>query len=393
MRVAVLLLAFIILPSAAFARIEYALQSAAVSCVSCHVSPVGGGLRTIAGRQFGMHGHEPTTNSLQEHFQVDFRAIGLVPEHSSDDQAGFGLMELLAAGQYGINRVGEIEPRVRIVATYNFGTFATGLRDTYLLWRSATGSPTHLLGLFPAPFGLVTDEHRTYVRVQSKTTHNDFYMGVLGARDFGSLHVDGVVANGMQNSAAEGQGRISQGLTAAGILNARWTPTSLPFLLGVSGNINERHGDVADPFAVSAYGAFALSRLFPNLPAAVWQVEGVYSRDWADGSLNPEMQRLFFSDASIEQLASDKASIGALSILQVPLLPKLQLLYKFDYLDLNQDVGDTTFTRHGIGFKYFAESYLTLQLRHEFADTTANVDRRQNLAAQDASWLLVHGWF
>src|SRR5205085_2331190 len=99
-----------------------------------------------------------------------------------------------------------------------------------------------------------------------------------------------------------------------------------------------------DPYAISAYGALALSRIFKTWPAVVWQFEAVLSRDWADVALNPELQRLFLSDAATVSSAQNANSLGALSILQIPLAEHLQLLYKFDYLDLNSHAAATTFT-------------------------------------------------
>ena len=67
-------------------------------------------------------------------------------------------------------------PEVRVVAEQNLGGFGSGPRQWYGRVKFAPDTETTwlpqyiLVGRIIPAFGMMTDEHRTYVRIQSGTT-------------------------------------------------------------------------------------------------------------------------------------------------------------------------------------------------------------------------------
>jgi hypothetical protein len=379
--------------SLAHSRVSYSAHTATLSCTACHVSPTGGGIQNVDGKIFGLHEYPFTGVALQDLYQFDFRSVFYTPENLRTDRGGFGLMELLAAVNFPVEGKNS---RTHFVAAYNFGIFMAGLRETFLLWkiREDRRRPGHILvGRFSAPFGILTDEHRTFVRVQTRTTHNDFQMGVLAADEISpTLHYDVALVNGFQSSDSEGSGRFSMGLTAGGFLNLRWMPSYKPWFLGISGSYFSRHSGAPNPYGVSTYGVVSLDRFTKHRLPFILQTEAVASRHWNDFEINPELRRLFFPGeaTATTDVLEDQTAIGVYGEVDALLDRHWTLIYKLDRLDFSTRNANDTFTRHGFGARYFASAGATVQVRYELAITSIPDELRDSLAAQDAGWLLLH---
>ena len=129
------------------------------------------------------------------------RAILTTTGEVRQSRNGLGLMEVL--GAVNVPVVEDKSSATNFVASYYFGAFsqAVGLRDTYLRWQHKDSQLLEYVtvGKFTAPFGLLTDEHRTYARWQTRSTWNNYNMGAMLSGELTQgLHWDFAVVNGFQ---------------------------------------------------------------------------------------------------------------------------------------------------------------------------------------------------
>lgn len=374
--------------SVAQARIEYAFKYRVNQCAACHFNPTGGSFRNLYGKQFGEKSKALSPFAKQDYVAADVRAIYYNPENANKNKGGLGVMSSVVGASIPLNPDDAGDLDIRLVVNHNLGGFPGGLggpRDSYVRWHmkdSSIAPDYFLFGRFNAPFGVMTDEHRTYTRIQTATTWNHLEMGALAAFDpVQSLHLDWALVNGEKTSGIQ----FSTGAASlwGTILNIRFMPARMPFLLGLSGQYH-RH-DIGDesPWAASAYGALSFDRLTDGIFSASVFFEAVTAKYWNSGITN------FVSDPAYLTSVSKDQSLGYLTYFVWDFLDNFSLIYKYDYLALDQKYPADSFDRHGIGFRYLAAHNMNVQFRYESADSGhPTEENKTGTGSLDAFWLV-----
>lgn len=256
----ILILVLILVPQIVFARPEYAQREKA-ACLNCHASPFGGGHRNVFGKMYGSRKlGKPLTNEYKN-FYADFRAIYKRDEGNNLEGGsnGFALMSSEISGMVNVTEEEE-GFSTSAVASYDLSALSNQVRNSFILFTNADKkAPIYsiLVGKTYIPFGLLTDDHRSYLRMQTNTSYNkDFEMGVtLSGTPFFKIHYDLTLMNGFQK-AGFNSGDETTGFNA----NLNWNPAELPILLGAShvmhySRVREKG---ASPYASSFYGILDL---------------------------------------------------------------------------------------------------------------------------------------
>lgn len=395
----VLFIFLLILPLWGQARPEYAARHGLVSCTACHASPSGGGIRTEYGKIYGARGFETNDNHERPYYQVDARAILTTTQEVREGRNGFALMELL--GAVNVPVLDGENQATNFVASYYFGAFnqAVVVRDTYVRWQNKKSDLLEYVtvGKFIAPFGLLTDEHRTYTRWQSRSTWNNFDMGaMLSGKLLPELHWDFAAVNGFQASATEGEGNFSTGDTYGLYLNLRSRPFKRSLLLGASGSFYRRHSGQESPYAVSVYSALGLEGLTGGRLRGSLLAEYVRSQYWSDGTINPEFGRVFAGGLDSGYVDALKYEIAEGYYLQllIDMTRNLALQYKWDKFIPSVNYRGDFFERYGLGFRWQASANLQWMARAEWVDIgRPDVEKAAAGIAADNYWLLAHYWF
>lgn len=372
----------------AWARPEYALREK-MSCVACHVTPWGGGHRTVLGKSYGSHGHEPGPTAANDLFYGDLRAIAYFPfERVTERVHGFEIMETAASANVPLSRK-DASPDVRALVTYDLAPLSGHgyLRDAYVRLKFASEDPSTgdfiTLGRFYVPFGLLTDEHRTYTRIQTNSRINDYRFGVAYSRDFRrGFRSDLALVHRLQG----GSGLTSGDVNWAGVLNLRWNPPALPFLVGASGEYQYSSAQ-PEPAAVSGYAGLSLDRVTGGKLHGAVLFESVYAVNWNNpalntGESNPGLFEFF------QPVAVGKNSLGNYLWFRYDVSSRWSLLYKFDYLALETDKLGANYTRHGIGAEFYPGPGFVLNARVELASEPKGLEGSDALAVQDAYFLM-----
>jgi hypothetical protein len=385
--------------SVAFARPEYAALTK-MNCTQCHVTPWGGGPRTVQGKVFGAHGHPPGKLSDQAYIYGDVRFIGYYPNQLIQSPHGIALMQASVSGNAALIE-GEKNSEMRGLLTYNMAPLSgSSVREAYIRWalpQEGNEAPVSIVvGRFYVPFGLLTDEHRTYTRIQTNMTYNNFHVGAaVSGNFFPALHMDLVLVNDFQTG-----GNFTQGdLSWATVLNFRWNPQNLPFLLGASGNF-QRLINTPQPLASSLYGVLSLDQLTQNSLKGSLSIERVDARNWNNpavntGMLNPNLTTFFIprSELGYQRLIATASSLGYYGWARFNLLPELLLFYKLDYLALDRNTPEDAFLRHGVGVEIYPNSNLILNIRYEkAAGMRPEIAASNVLAAQDDVFAMLRVW-
>ena len=290
---------------------------------------------------------------------------------------GTALMESSITGNVPVVQTqdGSNLTEMRGVVTYNIAPLSgPNLRDAYMRWQlpaDQNGNPVHfVLGHIHAPFGLLTDEHRTYTRIQTNSSLNNFEMGGgVSANPWSNFHTDLVFFNDFQS----GGSFTNQDLNWAGVLNFRWNPASLPFLIGLSGNY-EYSIKQPQPYVSSLYAVFSLDRLTENQLSGSLSVERVDAKNWNNpqinmSQINQSLSQFFIpgADASYLKAISGSSSLGYATLAKYNLSHAWTLFYKLDYLALDRRASDDAFVRHGLGIETYLNSNLIMNARYERA--------------------------
>lgn len=392
-----LILTFII--PEVLARPEYALQLRTNRCTTCHVSPTGGGHRNLTGKAFGPKPAALETFSQQDVFGFDFRTVFYTPtqkENREKGKSGMGVMAALPSISVPFKKNEGKE--WRLVYAHNIGGFGgTSPRDAYLrvqLYEDYRLYPQYILvGRFSAPFGLLDDEHRTYIRQQTKTAWNDKEMGILFSGDLSHIfHYDLAVVNGEQTAGAGfGTNRLA---LWGGIANLR-VLFNFGWMVGVSGSYytNEKNSS-----ALSVYQNISLNSLTGDLLSGNLTAEAVLGYQ-VNHRLPPAP--LFASDQQYLEEVKDSNSLGYKVQLNLNILPDWKLIAKYDhlFLDISQlgkplditNLGDS-YQRYGFGIRHFFNNQVSAQIRYEHAIATPKREENpkvKGLAAQSVIWALL----
>lgn len=247
-----------ITPELALARPEYAVSEKA-SCVSCHVSPFGGGHRNSFGKMYGSRKISKALTNEIKNFYGDLRAIYKRNEgdnvEGTTNTNGFALMSTEVSGMADILKEDE-GFSTSAVASFDFSAIQSGPRNAYVLFTNADKKAlvyNILIGKTYIPFGIMTDDHRNYVRQQTSTTYNkDFEMGVsFSGTPIANIHYDLTLMNGYQQTSFNGGDE-----TLGTNINTYWNPSDYPFMLGTSYVMHYSRARVngPSPYALSLYG-------------------------------------------------------------------------------------------------------------------------------------------
>lgn len=372
-----------------FARPEYALQIQTNRCTTCHAHPTGGGHRNLVGKAFGPKPTPLESFSQQDVFGFDFRTIFYTPvkkEHREAGRSGLAVMAALPSISIPFNKANGKE--WRFVYSHNVGGFAAAsVREAYLSVKLYEGFRIYpqyiLLGRFTAPFGLLDDEHRTYVRQQTRTSWNDKEMGVLFSGDWShKLHYDLALVNGEYTGGAG----FGQNYTSiwGGLLNMRVFFANLGWMLGASASYytNDKNSS-----ALSVYQNMSLNGLTKNLLPGNLVAEAVLAR-----KMNSRIASSFFSESKYREEILDSNSLGYKVQWNYNFLSDWKFIFKYDHLIADIDYTKDYYQRYGLGLRHFFNNQVSAQIRYEKA--IANPKSEQNpqrpgLAAQDSIWALL----
>ena len=371
------------------ARPEYALQIQTNRCTTCHSNPAGGGHRNLVGKAFGPKSAPLESFSQQDLFGFDFRSIAYSPAQKADRESGrsgLAVMTAIPSISVPFNKANGKEWRLDY--SHNVGGFpGASYRSAYLsvkLYDDYRLYPQYVLvGRFTAPFGLLDDEHRTYIRQLTKTSWNDKEMGILFSGDWSHVwHYDLALVNGEQTAGAGiASNRISQW---GGLVNMRALFANLGWMLGASASY---YNNDKKSYALSLYQNLSMSALTKNRLAGNLTAEAVFARQ-----MNSRMAMSFFSEPEYRKEILESDSIGYKAQWNYNFLSDWKFIFKFDHLALNTTYLGSYYQRYGFGLRHFFNNQVSAQVRYEkaFASHGSEQDpKTRGLGAQDAIWALL----
>lgn len=372
------------------ARPEYAVKYNINRCTTCHVSPTGGGPRNTMGKTIGAFGYPPNQWNQNDIFGGNIILIYLRPHDARNARGGMGVMNGSAWINLKINEETAAND-FRLVAEQNIGGFNAGPRNWFGRWHLArhnarSWTPEYLMvGRFVPAFGLMTDEHQTYVRLQTGTPWNtSLDMGILwSGNPTEDLHYDIAIVNGRKNS---GQG-INQGLAEqwGSVLNVRWLSDKWPLMIGASTSRYPATTLSGEAKAHSIYAVVSIARWSQNIFPLSVSVEIDRAKNW-----NSSFAPAFVSDPTYAQNINSTSSEGRYLLADYEFRPYLSLQYKYDELTLNRNFPADTYRRHGLGFKYRFDNNAWLMLRAEKALSGHPVEKKgTKFGAQDMVWTVL----
>ena len=392
-KIYLILLAATIIPEA-FARPEYALQLRSNRCTTCHANPTGGGHRNLTGKAFGPKSAPLESFSKQDVFGFDFRAVFYTPTQAKDlksSKSGMGVMAALPSISVPFNKKDDKE--WRLVYSHSIGGFFTAqargdaYRDAYLriqLYEDYRLYPQYILvGRFPAPFGLLDDEHRTYIRQQTKTAWNNQKIGLLFSGDWTyRVHYDLALVNGESNGTTLPSN--NQPFLWGGIANLRFLFSNLGWMVGTSASI---YNNEMKSGALSVYQNLSLNNLTKNFLPGNLMAEAVLAKQ-----MNSYLPSTFISDSSyLTKEVINRNSLGVKAQWNYDFLPAWKFIFKYDYLRLDISNRADFLQRYGLGLRYFFNNQTSAQIRYEKAliDSESKLSKGTGLANMDVIWALL----
>ncbi len=372
-------------PLFASAYPEYAVRLNVMKCTACHISPVGGGPRTVYGKLYGAHGYKINPVLAQDYVSADFRALYYLPDRAKASRDGMGIMSASVAGHAPL----DADKRIHLVIEHNFGGFAAApYRDTYALFNlgpegaKPRWADSVLIGRFRVPFGLITDEHRTYVRVQSATEWYTFETGaLLSGTPTDKLHYDVAVVNGEnQTGQTLNKGAANRWGT---VLNVRYMPG--PVMLGTSFSYHDHEPARESRQAASLYALLSVGRWTNDRIPAEFRFEHVTAKNWG-----ANLGQGFAKDPAYVTSLKTSRSEGWLMSMNYRLSERFSLIYKYDLLTPDKKFASDFYQRHGFGFWWSVGPNVVVQARTELAQATHPSEAGSTgEAGQNASFLIL----
>ncbi|MCM2278126.1 MAG: hypothetical protein NDJ89_08620 [Oligoflexia bacterium] len=385
------------------ARPEYAGKNGIVNCGSCHVSPSGAGIRNVNGKLYQTRNLGPSGTSMIDWFQGDARFIGIIPQNPKGEgrSSGIVLMSTILSGHAPIARNAESGSETSFVVSYDLGFLnANKIRDAFLLYRPIPVEDTGwvsgiMFGRYQViPFGLLTDEHRTYVRGLTKTTfHQDqeFGLGVSGD-PFYNLHYDAMLLNGEASAAGSAFGTRAAALSYGMLFNIRYNPLLVPGFVGMSYRSYKVVDAAYSPWAGSLYGAISGAKLTRGLVKATLLGELVMAHGYNDSGIlsNGSISNNFTGgNTALKDAIKDSVSQGYYVELDYDLTNRWTLMYKFDYVALDRHFTADAFYRHAFGFRFAVNSAASFWARYEMGEAKRVFFTNENSKAERDDLLLV----
>ncbi len=395
-----------------WARPEYAAANSYVSCTACHASPTGGGILTINGKTYGSHEAWPNSLTKKEWFQIDSRMQGFFSQAPGSTRRGLTVMSTTPAVHIPVieNPLNHTE-EAAFIFSYGLGLADTGLKDSYILlspFEDPTSSTPFtaplrhiMVGRFLPAFGLATDEHRTFTRVQSRSTVTDYEAGIDFSGDpTYQLHYDLALTSGFQSG-----GSVTPAVDDSpyGIFaNMRWNPFKTSFFIGTSYMYHGTEKVTTPIEATSLYSVYALDRVINQIFKIPFSgsimVEAVYSQGMNNVTDFPNryITSDFFPDTvtTWRDALKESRSLGTMVQLNYNFNSKWTFLYKQESFTPDLDWKGDQFERHGFGAKYFLNSNMNINFRIErsFSTRPGITESSGARAANNMGFVMFHLW-
>lgn len=394
------------------ARPEFAAQYTYVSCTMCHVNPAGGGIRKIEGKLYASRIFAPSEWSKQAWFQFDSRSqVAYAKRTASAERKGVMIMTTTPAVHLPVvKKPSTGQDEVEVVFSHGLGLANTGLMDAYLLFnygqgpslKAPTGEkanverPLHsiLVGQFIAPFGLATDEHRTYTRIMTKSTVRDYQSGLLLSGDPDvRFHYDLALSAGLQTASALATDS-PWGLYA----NMRWNPFRAPMFFGMS------YAQVGTQKVAYPLEAASMSMVLTTDQATNGTLTGAllaevtWAHGWNNSLVNGGLTGIGYfipdTETNWQTALNDSRSLGYLLQYNWNLSQTWQIQLKQEQFIPDERYTGDVFNRTGLGFRHYLNSNMSLTGRVEKSDSTRpGITETGNVRAVDnMAYLLLHLW-
>lgn len=400
------LFSFLLIGQLAISRPEYAAKHGYVNCSLCHASPFGGASRNVNGKIYGSHEYQTNPFSKQDLFSFDTR-MELFYTKGVSTTRGVYFMAADPTMNIPLYQTADGQVLDRFVYSLGLAPMETNTKEREAYFVHTLNKPEDekffsqiVLGRFLLPFGLMTDEHRTYTRLQTKTSNFDFDYGVGFTGDPTSrLHWDA----SFTSASSYASGATTQGGTAPGYtndspygvtLNLRYRPGNHPGYFGVSALSQNSQTLPSSLEAYSIYNVISFENIFKK--TINWQIEFVYAKGFTNPTVNSYMGRFFIpaDDTAWNDTLKDAKSYGFYSLLNYELSSKWLLLYKYDQLVPDTRFTADSFSRNSAGAKYFLNSNMDVNFRIEQSNSTRpGLTEAATLSTvKNAFFILLHGW-
>lgn len=387
-------------PSLTQARVEFAIRHGVVDCMQCHVSPAGGGIRNLAGKIYGFTEYESNPRSMSDYYEVDVRSA-FMHTHGDSTPSRRGFLVMSTNGAVALPIVKSPGAwSTTYVGSYGFGMLESGIRDSYAIFK-----PAALLGFVTAvivgrtkpAFGVLTDEHRTYTRVQARTslTAGDFETGVMvSGTPLYALHYDFMFTSGDRGAGAStGSPTNPWGLYA----NVRAMPWNGSVFVGASYNEQGTQTINYNASATSLWTGITLDRITSGYIPGVFVLEGSRAHGWNNQTLNPALGRTFGSAAQPAWFTSiaDSWSEALLAQFSIFVTPHLTALAKSEQFTPDIQFPGDAFFRYGGGVRWYINSNMNLALIYESSySTRSGMNGTAGVpAVEKFAYALLHIWF
>jgi hypothetical protein len=384
-------LSFLIVNFFAFSRPEYASRAKINNCSTCHVSVTGGGHRTITGKAFGARGYSPSDLAGDDTYGLDVRGLFFhnmgKKNAQNKPQGGLGLMAALISAQAPIYKSENYTTTV--AGTYNVLGFAPGPRELYFKWQKEQESHFNsvMFGHFMLPFGVMTDEHRTYTRKMTNTSWSTVQdVGVMVSGDLSNWHYDLALVNSPKNSA----GVVStKDLSQMGAnFNLRWTLNDWPLTLGLSQNFYAANGKGANSStknsaATSAYAIIPVSLSEKSLD---FIFEYTYSDPYSISGGSPNVMSTTVLNTLI---ANDDRISTMLFRVNYDLMTNFIVFYKFDGMVADSKHFEDLYSNHGVGFKHWFAPSMYYSVRYDKQIAGHPTDKKDKAYNTDSIYALL----
>lgn len=387
-------------PLVLFARPEFALKNNFVSCTVCHQSPVGGGIRNLQGKLYGSHGMKSAKIAEKlDWLQFDLRSE-IFQEKNSVDRKGVMLMTATPSVAIPLQFEETGSPPLTLVLSYGLGRLDTGLGETFVKLNSDPDPQNQffeniIFGRLLPPFGLMTDEHRTYTRLATLSTSRDYEMGVmLSGTPSHTVHYDLAFTNGTQ-----GDIPVSEDAPWGAFVNIRMMPYLGPLMYGLS---YSRHGTQKvkiQPEAYDLYALYSFGKDYNKFPVTLIS-EFVAARGWNNATLNSGSTGgigyfIPTSEAGWQTVLNDSQSNSLMVQANIDFSQNWVGIIKTEQFTPDINFRGDSFYRTGYGFKWYINGQSSLQARYETAAATRpGITEAGKVKAVGESWFLFyHLWF
>ncbi|GEM_PF-2607034 len=382
------------------ARPEYAAKHNYVNCNLCHISPFGGGARNVNGKLYGSHEYSINPLSKQDLVSFDTRFESFYAKGAKTTR---GLYFMTADPTLNVPIAQNEEGRVIDRFVFSLGLApmeAAKNKEHEAFFLHEFNKPdaekflsSLLVGRFLLPFGLMTEEHRTYTRLQTKTSNFDYDIGLgLTGDPKLNLHWDAAFTGGAQTQG--GQTPVMDDSPYGIVLNLRYHPMKHPGFFGLSAYTQNSQTYTRALEAYSIYNVVSFESLVNR--TINWQIEFTYANGFSNPDVNSYMGRFFIpaTDTAWMDTLKDAKSYGFYSLLNYELNPRWILQYKYDqFIPDNRFIADS-FSRNSAGAKYFLNSNMDLNFRLEQSNSTRPGLTEAAIlpTVVNTVFVLLHGW-